>query len=136
LTVSAAELTARARRPGAAALDTYLNSVLSALPDTDSGIRQALARNIANQAGLWTPQVALQLFRHHTGMTPVQAQIELDHLKHQQNVDLGSYFSADYPTTDQVTDMQHHLHEIEIAQRARATRNPHMGNDGSVKFPV
>jgi hypothetical protein len=56
---SAAELTARARRPGAAALDTYLDSVLSALPDTDSGTRQALARNIANQASLWTPQVAL-----------------------------------------------------------------------------
>jgi hypothetical protein len=49
-------------------------------------------------------------------MTTVQAQIELDHLKHQQNADLGSYFGADYPTSDQVTDMQHHLHEVEIAQ--------------------
>lgn len=115
---SAAELAARARRPGAAALAAYVENLLSAIGRTDPKISPALARDLVNQAGMWIPQVALQHFRHHMGMSPVQAQSELEQLKHLQNMDFAGYYSAGYPTADQIVDMRHHLHEVEIAQVA------------------
>ena len=110
---AAAELADWAHRPGTIALDIYLNCLLTDLPHSDAGAAQTLAMNIANQAGMWTPQIATQLFKHHTGMTPVQAQVELGFMNHLQNTDLTSYYSA-----DQLIDMQHHLHDMQLAQVA------------------
>jgi hypothetical protein len=108
---SAAELTAWPRRPGAAAFDDYLRTLLSDATQARTGTQRAATRNIINYASLWAPQIAQEAFRLHTGMSPVQAQISLDHLSRSAYTDLSGFTGV-----DQAIDVQRHLKQVRMAE--------------------
>jgi hypothetical protein len=115
---SAAEITAWAQRPGAAAFDQYLGSLLSEATRGGPSGQPPLAARVVSYSGLWIPQIAYEVFQIHTGMNRIQAQVMLEEMRRPQVGNMGSYFTASTVSIggDQPTDLQRHLKEVHIAE--------------------
>lgn len=113
-----AELTARARRPGAAWVDSYLDDLLRDATAAKTGSGQASAQKIIAHASLWEPRIGYEAFRAHTGMSAAQARAELAHFKSLRGADLTRYFSdgTGFMGAEQASDVEKHLKQLELAE--------------------
>lgn len=116
----AAEVRARAGRPGAAAFTGYLDELLTvARTPASGGGRATVTKEIAAHAGDLVPTAATTIFHRTTGQTTTEAQATLDRYRHNPDlVLLGGYYDANgaYYTAQQLDRLQHHLHEVQLAQ--------------------
>jgi hypothetical protein len=116
----AAELRARAARPGTAALTTYLDQLVAAAArPADGGGHAKFAVNLASRAGGWVPKAATSVFQHTTGQTVDEAKATLARYRDNKDlVNLSGYYDTNgaYYTVSQLAQLQHHVYEVEIAQ--------------------
>ena len=115
----AAELRARAGRPGTAAFTNYLDQLVAAARPADGRQHAEFAMNLASRAGGWVPKAATSVFQHTTGQTVGEAKATLAQYRENRDlVNLSGYYDTNgaYYTVRQLAQLQHHVYEVEIAQ--------------------
>jgi hypothetical protein len=115
---AAAELNARAQRPGATAYSCYLDELLEVSAPVQPDQRAKSARTAISYLGQWIPRLGNEAFRLRMHMSAADARTELAQLRTLRSTDPGSYFGTQAGLADpaKALEAKKHLKHLELVE--------------------